>query len=141
MGRILIKLWDNTSKEFEQGVPVVILGANGAGKTRLGVKIEEINDSRFKSTSTGESLLIHRISAQKSLSIPSDMILKGLDASEKDAFIGHTHSNATKMSYRYSQNPSTHLLQDYNQILSLFFAKNNKQLEDAQREKKFLKKH
>jgi ABC-type cobalamin/Fe3+-siderophores transport systems, ATPase components len=31
----------------EKNKPVVILGANGAGKTRFGVKIEELNDKCY----------------------------------------------------------------------------------------------
>lgn len=133
MGEISIKLWDGTTKKFKQGVPVVILGANGSGKTRLGVKLEELNDKSFSNTADTD-LLIQRISAQKSLTIPNDMILKGLEASKKDAYIGSSSSDTNKQVYRYELNPSTHLLQDYDKILSLFFAKNNKQLEDAHRD-------
>ena len=48
MGESLkINFPDKTQHEFELGKPVVILGANGAGKTRFTVKLEEMNDTSF----------------------------------------------------------------------------------------------
>lgn len=44
METIKIKFPNNEEIELEFGKPVVLLGANGAGKTRFGVKIEELND-------------------------------------------------------------------------------------------------
>jgi len=69
METLKIKLPHNEECEFEFGKPVVLLGANGAGKTRFSIRIEELNDPRFKWWNAEESILIHRISAQKSLSI------------------------------------------------------------------------
>lgn len=46
---------------IENNGSVVIIGANGAGKTRLGSWIEFSSTHRLK---------VHRISAQKSLSMP-----------------------------------------------------------------------
>lgn len=47
MGTLKIKFPHSEEYEFEAGKPVVLLGANGAGKTRLSVRIEELNDPRF----------------------------------------------------------------------------------------------
>jgi len=41
---------------------IVVVGANGSGKTRFGARIEEMNPQR-----------VHRISAQKSLSFPKEV--------------------------------------------------------------------
>ena len=71
---ISVKFPRDEEEVFEQGKPVIILGANGSGKTRLSSKIEEKNDKRFcSSKATDDDVLIHRITAQKSLRI-SDKI-------------------------------------------------------------------
>ncbi len=69
MKTLRIKFPHNEEQELEFGKPVVLLGANGAGKTRFSIKIEELNDPTFNNWNAQESVLIHRISAQKSLSI------------------------------------------------------------------------
>jgi ABC-type lipoprotein export system ATPase subunit len=46
--------------EFEFGSSIVIVGANGSGKTRLGVYIEESLAARD---------IVHRIAAQKTLAM------------------------------------------------------------------------
>ena len=49
MNDVMVELmFPNGEKyEFEKDKPVVVLGANGSGKTRLGVAIEELNDPNF----------------------------------------------------------------------------------------------
>lgn len=47
MGTLKIKFPHSEEYEFEAGKPVVLLGANGAGKTRFSIKIEELNDLTF----------------------------------------------------------------------------------------------
>ncbi|MDV0447759.1 hypothetical protein MsAg5_16730 [Methanosarcinaceae archaeon Ag5] len=117
--------------EFELGIPVVFLGANGSGKTRLCTEIEKRNDTRFSSTFSGRrsypdrSLLVHRLSAQKSLSIPDIITIHGIESSEKDLFIGAQHESASKYQSKYNSNPSTALVNDYDKALSLFFSRNN----------------
>ena len=66
MGTLKIKFPHNEEYEFESGKPIVLLGANGAGKTRLSVKIEEVNDPRFSKANANSTMPIHRIAAQKS---------------------------------------------------------------------------
>lgn len=56
--------------EFEQ---LVIIGANGSGKTRLGSKIEENNSTKA-----------HRISAQKSLTMPNFVTTKSKEVAESE---------------------------------------------------------
>lgn len=116
---------------FEEGKPVVILGANGAGKTRFGAKIEELNDTKYNNWNRDQNLLIHRISAQKSLSIGDSISIHDLDSSKQSLFIGNPHQHASKLSYRFNSNPITGLLDDYDKALSLLFAENNAQLQAA----------
>ena len=128
---ITVKFPNGEDITFEKGKHVVILGANGAGKTRFSSKIEELNDERYNSWNKEQSLLIHRISAQKSLTINESISIFDLESATKSLFIGNPDSHARKISYRFSSNPVTGLLNDYEQALSLLFAKNNDQLQTA----------
>lgn len=128
---ITIKFPNNEDVTFEQGKPIVVLGANGAGKTRFSSKIEELNDEKYKTWNTQQSLLIHRISAQKSLKINESISIFDLDSATKSLFIGDSSVYASKINSRFSSNPVTGLLNDYEQALSLLFAKNNDQLQNA----------
>lgn len=128
---ITIKLPDNSNMILEEGKPVVIIGANGSGKTRFGVKLEEINDNSYSHGHTEGKLLIHRISAQKSLTIGDSITVHDFDSSYNELFIGSNNESASKLYYRYRSNPATGLLSDYDQALSLLFAEENAQLQKA----------
>lgn len=129
METIDIKLPNELTKSFEKGKPIVLLGANGAGKTRLSVKIEELNDQNFMHSYSSQSFLVQRITAQKSLTLSESTIIKGLEAAEREAITGADYVNSTKLGYRFGSNPATYLLNDYDKVLSLFFARNNKLVE------------
>lgn len=132
MAEIQIKFPDNSVQSFECGKPVVILGANGAGKTRFGVKIEELNDVMFNSISQApEKQLVHRISAQKSLSINNTILIPDNESATRSLFYGAPENYATKAGYRFGSQPATLLLNDYDKALSLLFSKSNLQLEEA----------
>ncbi len=128
---ISIKMPNGEEAIFEEGKPVVVLGANGAGKTRFSVKIEELNDAKYNTWNRDQQLLVHRISAQKSLSIAESISTYDLDSSKQSLFVGDANQHATKVSYRYGSNPVTGLLNDYEKALSLLFAENNAQLQAA----------
>lgn len=131
MDELNVTLPNKTIKKLSLGKSVVVLGANGAGKTRFGIKIEELNDSDYAASNNTETTLsVQRISAQKSLAISEGLVIKGLETSEKELFIGETGNASKKIHYRFRSKPATHLLDDYNQALSLLFSKNNKLLED-----------
>lgn len=96
---------------------IVLIGANGSGKSRLGVWIEQ----RIQNQTT-----VHRISAQKALNIPEYAQLKALEQAEKDLLYGRHDEHASvarKAIDRWGSNPITFLLDDYNNLLSLLFAK------------------
>lgn len=124
---------DKTQHEFELGKPVVILGANGAGKTRFTVQLEKINDYYFDEYYNHErkqiNVQIHRLSAQKSLSINDIIQLIDLKSAENKLKCG-SENPTNKKDIRYNGKPAIHLLNDYNEVLSLLFAKQNKELED-----------
>lgn len=96
---------------------IILIGANGSGKSRLGFWIEQQMQN---------SITVHRISAQKALDIPNFAQLKNLEQAEKALLLGRDDEHASlhnKLSSRWNNNPTTSLLSDYDKLLSLLFAK------------------
>lgn len=94
---IKVKLPKGEELDFEFGKPIVALGANGAGKTRFSVKLEEINDPDFSnSIIKNQRVHIHRISAQKSLSISDSIPIFDNESSQNNLFVGSTSPNSKK---------------------------------------------
>ena len=88
---------------------VVVIGANGAGKTRFGSEIER---THLRKT--------HRISAQKSLSMPEQVSPTSMKNAENDFRYGHTRGNFNNISTsRWSSKPNTFLLNDYGKLMVL----------------------
>ena len=131
MGTLNIKFPHNEEYTFESGKPIVLLGANGAGKTRFSIKVEELNDPTFKNWNAQESIPIHRISAQKSLSIQESIFILDNESSKRSLFWGDASQYATKSGNRFGSNPATFLLDDFNKALSLLFSEENKELQLA----------
>lgn len=121
MDSMIIKLPHDEKKELEYGTPIVLLGANGAGKTRFSVRIEELNDPAFRSNQI-ENSHIHRLSAQKSLTISNSIPIFDHESSERQLFLGNSERHANKSGFRFQNNPVTSLLNDYQQVLSLLFS-------------------
>ena len=141
MKMLKIKLPHNEEEEFESGKPIILLGANGAGKTRLSIKIEELNDPTFGNPGAQETILIHRISAQKSLSIQESISILDNESSKRSFFCGDSNQYATKLGSRFKSNPATFLLDDFNKALSLLFSEENRELQLAhQRDKQAIEK-
>jgi hypothetical protein len=98
--------------DFDQ---LVIIGANGAGKTRFGSNIE----SRYIRQT-------HRISAQKSLSFPKEVSPKSKKRAEIEFLSGYYYENQDaqfsidrKGDSRWKNNFNTFLLDDYEKLLVL----------------------
>lgn len=88
---------------------IVVIGANGSGKTRFGTDIE----TRYNSQT-------HRISAQKSLTMPKNVSPTTKESAEKDFLYGYAAGElAHKIGHRWGQNPSTFLLNDYQKLMVL----------------------
>ena len=102
------------SFQVEPGTSILFVGANGGGKTRLAVKIED---------DLGEKA--HRISAHRALNLNplvpkiNEMVaLQGLRT-------GHPHQGAGpqhRLSSRWSSNAAVSLLNDYNFLVQALFA-------------------
>ena len=131
METIKIKFPNNEEVELELGKPVVLLGANGAGKTRFGVKVEELNDDKFNYSRNTGDVLVHRIAAQKSLSIAEKITVYDNDSSQNNLFVGDVFPQAKKSHYRFKSEPVTGLLDDYDKALSLLFSESNRELQHA----------
>jgi Protein of unknown function (DUF4435)/AAA domain, putative AbiEii toxin, Type IV TA system len=96
---------------------IVLIGANGSGKSRFGAWIEQQMQS---------SVTVHRISAQKALGIPDFAQLKNLEQAQNSLLYGRDdqYGNVSyKLSSRWDNNPTTYLLNDFDKLLSLLFAK------------------
>jgi ABC-type branched-subunit amino acid transport system ATPase component len=99
--------------EFQQ---LVLVGANGSGKTRFGSRIEE--------KYIGQT---HRISAQKSLTFPSHVSPTSRERAEiaftygnyYDHFKNDSQYPSTKIGNRWGGNLNTSLLNDYDKLLVL----------------------
>ena len=101
---------------------IVVLGANGSGKTRFGYRIEELNKEAT-----------HRITAQKSLLMPDTVSTKTANAAELDYMYGYGASTITdrsqewiqsegKKSWKYGNRPNTNPINDYETLMTLVFS-------------------
>lgn len=105
------------SLTLEAGKSNVFIGANGAGKTRLGVTIE----SRFQGKAE-----VHRIAAHRSLQMntavqpPSlDRALNQLRYGYAEGGEGHKHGN------RWHSNPAITMLSDFDHLIAALYAEEN----------------
>ena len=93
---------------------IVVIGANGSGKTRFGSDIEK----RYNRQT-------HRISAQKSLSMPKDVRPTSKSQAQSEFLYGHFDKNGNsdnlvfKEGSRWGHNPDTYLLNDYEKLMVL----------------------
>ncbi len=102
---------------LENGRSIVIIGANGSGKTRLGVHIEK----SFQATS------VHRIAAQKSLLLNDKINLISLERADHHLRTGYPEvGQGNKEAHRWGHKPATHFLSDFDAVLQRLFAGHNK---------------
>ena len=104
------KLLEVSEQNFEFIGPLVVVGANGSGKSKLGSWIEDkiLPDQ------------VNRISSQRALSIPENIPLKNVEQSLNEVIYGHPTNK--KKGNRWSQGKTTTLLNDITSLLSLLFA-------------------
>lgn len=106
--------------EIPHNGSAVIVGANGAGKSRLGAWIEK---------NTEPNTIVHRISAQRALDIPEYAVVKSLEQSLNDLIWGNENSQYATLQYKWGHKwggrPETFMQQDYGKVLSTLFAKSS----------------
>lgn len=97
---------------------IVIVGANGSGKTRLGAWIEFTSPQRDR---------VHRISAQKSLNMPDSTSPIQMEKAEAALLYGYQDSaEANRISHklgnRWGSHPATSLLNDFDRLMVFLFS-------------------
>lgn len=97
---------------------VIIIGANGSGKSKLGAWMEENNMDN-----------VHRVSAQRSLQFGEYIQLKNFEQAKNTLLYGQEKYEQTKgVRWGFSHNKrklTTTMLNDYETVLSLLIAKRN----------------
>jgi len=111
MTSIKLKLPDlDGNPTFVEGKDsLVLIGANGSGKTRMSILIEGDN----------QNYNFHRISAQKSLNMPTITRPSDLTSSQANFLYGHPNINdfSGKYRHRWKNVPAIHLLDDFSQLM------------------------
>ena len=118
--KIKIPNIDDKESFIEGKQSIILLGANGAGKTRMSVWIDENNPE----------LKVHRISAHKSLDMPEYVSPTELKKAEDRLLYGTTNDNRRwlekdgKRHNRWGDNPETHMLNDYQPLMEFLMTEN-----------------
>jgi energy-coupling factor transporter ATP-binding protein EcfA2 len=106
---------DALGLSLEAGRSVVIIGANGSGKTRLGVHLEN------------DLAPVQRIAAHKSLRLSDRVNLVSLERADRILRFGDEDGDiGAKYNNRWAGNPATHQLSDFDALLQWLFAENNR---------------
>lgn len=99
---------------IETKTSLLFVGANGSGKTRLGAWIELQSPNKEK---------VHRISAQKSLTMPDSTTPMSMDRAEKDLLFGSADGEwGHKQGHKWQSKPAISLLNDYQKLMVYLFS-------------------
>ncbi len=105
---------DGGNEEVNTNTSLLLIGANGAGKTRLGTWIEMDSPQKEK---------VHRISAQKSLSMPDTTTPVSMERAEKDLLYGNADGGwGHKIGHKWGGKASTFMLNDYQKLMVYLFS-------------------
>jgi len=111
---------NNESKEVKTSAnSVIFIGANGAGKSRLGAWIEKMDSNN-----------VHRIGAQRNLNFQESIPLRSYRESEDLVLYGNfDQPNRKRKIFKYNGSEDdkyiTHLFEDFTNVLSALIAKSN----------------
>lgn len=104
--------------DIHPGSSLVLLGANGSGKTRLGVLIEK---------NIGTTTEVHRIAAHRSLTMNTKVQTPTFEIAERRLFYGSDQGTQNhKEGHRWQGQPATALLSDFDHLLTCLYAEENK---------------
>ena len=125
--KITLPTKDKGNVEVQTSNNLLVVGANGSGKTRLGTWIE---------FSSPEASRVHRISAQKSLTMPDSSTPTSMDLAETDLLYGNPQrGRQNKQAYRWDSKPSVFMLSDFQKLMVYLFSehtdKSTKYLADS----------
>jgi ABC-type cobalamin/Fe3+-siderophores transport system ATPase subunit len=96
---------------------LVIVGANGSGKSRLGAWLDARDD-----------LIVHRVSAQRALSINEFVTPRPLEQASRQLLFGHDGQGANhnnKIGSRWANRPISAQAQDFEPALQVLFAQHS----------------
>jgi len=112
--KISLPTKDQGNVEIQTSNSLLFVGANGAGKTRLGTWIEFNSPEKSK---------VHRISAQKSLTMPDTTTPTSIDLAETDLLFGNPiHGRSNKKGHRWGDKPSVFMLSDFQKLMVYLFS-------------------
>jgi ABC-type dipeptide/oligopeptide/nickel transport system ATPase subunit len=116
-------------ERFENVRAMVIIGANGCGKSRMGAMIEQLAGANA-----------HRLSAQRALSIPSYVQPRTYEQAECTLLYGAYNPSqnpaqhaAEKFGRRWGDEPAGRLIGDFEHVMALLFADEAKRNRDYSR--------
>lgn len=116
-----------SNETWEDVQSVVVTGANGSGKSRFGVWIEENNPERQ----------VHRIAAQRALHLPDLINPAPYERATAELYYGFHNSNLNELQYRQQKlqnrwrgEPLTQILADSEKVVSVLFAEQTKRDHD-----------
>ncbi len=103
---------------------VVIVGANGSGKSRLGIWIEDHPPDDRET---------HRISAQRALTFEPNVTQRPIESARRMLLYGTERhgTSAQRASFRWGGKPTSHVLNDFDALLSLVYALERKRDSDV----------
>ena len=118
--KLILPQHDGTTTELSSNQSILLIGANGSGKTRLGTWIEMYSPSL-------QSDRVHRLSAQKSLSMPDTVTPTSIELAEKDLRYGYAdtsveHRQHYKTHNKWQNKPAVSLLNDYQKLMVYLFS-------------------
>ncbi|MGJ0512606.1 DUF4435 domain-containing protein [Methylocystis sp.] len=103
--------------QLRGGHSLVFVGANGAGKTRLGVYLEEKCPAE----------IVRRIAAHRSLTMSDTISAISLDRAMKGLQFGYTEGQpGHRQGHRWHNKPAVALLNDYDFLLQALFAETSR---------------
>ena len=107
--------------ELAAGHSTVIIGANGAGKTRLGVYLEQQISQAH----------VVRIAAHRSLSMADNITAISLERALSGLYSGYSEADTSswasyRQGHKYSNKPAVALISDFDFLLQALFADQNR---------------
>lgn len=116
--KLILPKEDGSTAEISSNQSILLIGANGAGKTRLGTWID---------MTSPQCNLVHRLSAQKSLSMPDTSTPVSIERAEKDLLFGSAEAatgneQAYKSGHKWQSKPAISFLNDFQKLMVYLFS-------------------
>lgn len=113
---------ENGKVEINHNGSVVIVGANGSGKSSLGRWIE---------ANTDPDILVHCISAQRVLNLPDHVEVKSLEQSHNALLFGHEDPRYANRNHKIAHRNENYRQNDFGKVLSTLVARDTERNEKS----------